>query len=239
MDILGGLGDFGGAENVSNYIGELIAAVAALGTAAYGLIDVSKAFNGGVSRIGKNTILVALAPFGPALVAAVGPGWQDIVIWQWINGVAKDDQKAKAKSLIRLGLTTDNARALAGPGHVNADDLANTVDKLLRGGDLLPQDVNVLGRFDASVDAILDSAYEHADQQYRTAARGWAAAVAWALAVIGGVLLFHGNYSIGKFLLTSMIGAVAVPLAPIAKDLTGALTSAIGAIGAATGKKSA
>ena len=45
-------------------IGEMIAAIAALGVAAQGLVDTSKFFNGGISRAGLGYIREALAPFG-------------------------------------------------------------------------------------------------------------------------------------------------------------------------------
>jgi hypothetical protein len=231
--------DPGNAAQLADHIGEIVAAVAALGTAAYGLVDVSKAVNGGVSRIGKETILTALAPFDAALTAAVGEGWRDIVVWHWINGVPKDDQKAKAKSLIRLGLSPRNAAAVAAAGHVEPAALEAAVTRLVDGDDMSTTDINVLGRFDASIDAILDSAYEHADQKYRNASRAWAAVVAWGLATIGGAVVFSGDqYTFGTFVMTSIIGFVSVPLAPIAKDVASSLTSAIGAIGAVTGKKS-
>src|SRR4030081_3115121 len=86
-------------------IADVLGAIAALGTAAYGLVDVSKFARGGVSNAGFRFISGALMPFAPALSAASGVDWQDVLWANWINGVAKDQQKAKAKSLIHLGLS--------------------------------------------------------------------------------------------------------------------------------------
>src|SRR6266481_2288255 len=95
-----------------------IAAAGALGTAAYGLVDASKAFRGGISNAGFGDIRAAITP----LIGGVGPGSprvfgkQDVLATLragWLNGMAKADQKAVAKSLIRMGITPDNAQRLA------------------------------------------------------------------------------------------------------------------------------
>ena len=86
-----------------------IAAIGALGTAAYGLVDVTKVFWGGISGAGFRYIKKALKPFEPALSAAGGAEWSKTLFAHWINGTSLDDQKTVAKSLIHLGLSPDNA----------------------------------------------------------------------------------------------------------------------------------
>ncbi|HZQ12851.1 MAG TPA: hypothetical protein VFB31_08590, partial [Pseudolabrys sp.] len=93
-------------------VGDTIAAIAALGTAAYGLVDAMKAFGGGPSLVGYGRIKSALAPFDPALQALGNAPWQTLRA-NWLNGVAKADQKAAAKSLIHLALSPGNATKLA------------------------------------------------------------------------------------------------------------------------------
>ena len=120
-----------------------IAAVGALGTAASGLVDATKAFWGGVSNFGYTKIVGGLEPFSAALEAATAgwhhsrktswfrvtpesdppADWKDIVRANWINGRPTADQKAAVKALINVGLSADTASSVAEAGHVNEDIL--------------------------------------------------------------------------------------------------------------------
>ncbi|WP_407193244.1 hypothetical protein [Bradyrhizobium sp. STM 3566] len=88
-------------------IANLIVAAGGLGTAAMGLVDTSKAFAGGPSNFGY--IVDWLKPFlAPPANNPQASGRAQILRTlraNWLNGVPKADQKAKAKSLIHLGLT--------------------------------------------------------------------------------------------------------------------------------------
>src|ERR1700741_4653600 len=88
-------------ETVAGTIGA-ITAMGALGTAAFGLVDASKAFFGGVSNFGFGRIEKAVKPFMPSSAAKDDTlVWRDTLRANWINGVPKEDQKAAAKALIR------------------------------------------------------------------------------------------------------------------------------------------
>ncbi len=91
-------------------VGQMIAAVGALGTGAYGLVDASKSIFGGPSTRGFAVIKKKLKPFDVALGELGGAPWETLKA-NWINGVPKADQKATAKSLIRLCLSAKSARA--------------------------------------------------------------------------------------------------------------------------------
>lgn len=67
-----------------------ITAMGALGTAAFGLVDATKVFGGGVSNVGFGAIVRALEPFNAALESAT-PNWRATLRANWINGVAKED----------------------------------------------------------------------------------------------------------------------------------------------------
>jgi hypothetical protein len=99
--------------------------------------------------------------------------------------------------------------------------------------------MNVLGRFDAVVSAILDLGYERADQLYRNAAKAAAALVAVVLAVAAGALIHNtgapapaDSYFPNHFFVALLVGLVSTPLAPVAKDVSTALTAAVRAVGA-------
>jgi hypothetical protein len=208
-------------------VGETIAAVAALGTAAFGLVDAAKAFWGGPSLSGFGYIRSALTPFAPALETVGSAMFFDTLKANWINGVALDDQKAKAKALIHLGINGQNAERLAAAAGVDTGGLETVAKKIDQGVDLDQQDIILIGRFDAIVSAKLDQAFERADQTYRTSTKLLAGLVAIGLALFGNISL---GYPIPWYEAT-LVGLVSTPLAPMAKDLASSLATAANAIG--------
>jgi hypothetical protein len=215
--------------------GAALAALSALSTAAFGLLDATKALGGGVSNIGLKHIRGALTPFTPALDAAVGGGnWWEIVRSNWLNGVAKAEQKAIVRALLKLGLSPATAGSLAIGARVTEDALKAAAAKLETGKELSEADLNVLGRMTAALDAVLDAAFERAEQQYRNAARAWAGVMALVLALGGwGVWAIHSPTDAPSLWVAIAVGLLAVPVAPVAKDLTSGLSAAMRALKAA------
>jgi hypothetical protein len=76
-----------------------IAAIGALGTAAFGLVDASKALWGGPSNLGFGFIKECLEPFANALAVADTSGvhgrdtFLNTLKANWLNGVPMADQK--------------------------------------------------------------------------------------------------------------------------------------------------
>jgi len=217
-------------------ISATIAAIGALGTAASGLVDASKAFNGGISNVGFGKIETALRPFQDALKAAESD-WTAAIKANWVNGMPKEDQKANAKSLIRLGLSSSNAAAMAGVGHVDAEKFKAAIVAVETGAALTPEQVNILGRFNGAIDAAMDCGFERADQVYRNVAKLSAGIIAVLLAIAGGAMLaMDKGRSFSAYLFSAqsfqaiLVGLIAVPLAPLVKDLTSSLQAAVGAI---------
>jgi hypothetical protein len=231
----------GNLRNIVN----LIAAAGGLGAAAMGLVDALKAFGGGPSCFGFDFIKEAVERFLPR--ASGGPtafGRADILRTlqaNWINGAPKYDQKARAKALIHLRLTHGDARALAALAGVDPATLQAVATKAMTGDKVTPQEIAVLGRFDAVLIAVLDEAYERADQRYRNASKLLAVALATIMAVCGGAIIyaqspaatFWGYFGTSTFILAVLVGLSAAPIAPVAKDLASSLQAAVGAVGAA------
>jgi hypothetical protein len=218
-------------DHVSTYIG----AAAGLGTAAAGLVDASKAVGGGMSNPGFGYIRKAIEPLVAGESGALSS--TDVLATlraNWLNGVAKDEQKAAAKSLVRLRLVPENAEALAAATGVDAQKLREATELLHSGAPLDAEHMNVLGQFDTAVNAILDYAYERGDQFYRNWAKIASAAVAVVLAVWGGALLREQTGYVGSadFFFAVLIGLISTPLAPLAKDLTSSLSEAVKAVSA-------
>ncbi len=227
-------GDIGNIANI-------LAAAGALGTAAFGLVDVSKVCRGGVSNVGFGHLKTTLEPFHAAFKKISKAKPMETIKANWLNGVPKADQKAVAKSLIHLGLAPSNANQLAAVVGIDAAALSATAKKIDSGAPMLPDDINILSRFDALVGVILDAGYERADQLYRNSAKAAAALVAVVLAVVAGAAVFAQgktfnfiDYVTSQDLVQSLIiGIISTPLAPIAKDLSTSLAAAVKAVSAA------
>lgn len=206
----------------------VIAAVGAVGTAAFGLVDALKALpGGGISRAGFKFIRQTILKLAPEVAALDGTGLsRDSILYtlqsQWINGTATADQINIAKSLIKLRLTPETAAALASATGVDAAILSEIAASIRSGTALTPQQSDVYGRFDLPLTTLLDQAYQRADQRYRNCAKATAVPIAVALALIATLAMPH------QITLTQaiLVGLIATPIAPVAKDIASAITTA-------------
>jgi hypothetical protein len=206
--------------------GGIIAAIAALGTAACGLVDAMKVLPyGGISYSGFKFIEQAFgALFGEAILKEPLSGDIQTLRGNWINGRPMPDQQAIAKSLVKLRLTTATATSLAGATSVDGNLLEALARKLTTGQSMTPEESNMLGRFDLELTALLDRAYQCADQRYRNTCKFFAMVTAVALASIAATSMGY-LYRDENWWLCVLAGLVATPLAPMAKDLKSALSA--------------
>jgi hypothetical protein len=204
---------------------QAVLAIGALGTAATGLVDSTKAFSGGISRAGFGYIKQLIARTVPANQSGAGLGTDDILntlLANWMNGMDPGAQKAIAKSFIKLHLNPTTAAALAAQTNVNPAALAEVAAKLAAMQPLTNQEADAYGRFDLALSALVDRAYERADQFYRN----WCKVLACIFAI---VLAYLGNRALATTLPRweiIIIGLVATPLAPMAKDIANAIQTA-------------
>ena len=211
-------------------IGTTIAAIGALGTAAFGLVDALKTLpNGGISNKGYVFIQQAVQLLFGSQTRETATGdlkrLFDTLHGNWINGVALADQKAIAKSLIKLRLDANTAAAFAVATNVDAATLKSVGEKMTAGKPLEPQETNVLGRFDLALTAILDDGYQHADQKYRNSTKLAATGIATALALLGVYAVVDPlPWDLCKAVIA---GLIAAPLAPMTKDLASALSAGV------------
>lgn len=214
----------------------IIAATGGLGLAAMSLVDALKAApGGGVSRIGFSHIRNVAVLFDRVLERAVGARWETVILSHWINGRPRSEQIGVLRSLLRLGLNPDTADQLAAIGNVDPKALSAAADKLVRGASMNEAEVNLIGRVEAAVEARLDAAFDLAEQAYRNQARILAGVIAVVLALAASPLLearapIPGLEGLDpRLLIGVLVGLLAVPVAPIAKDLVSALTAAANA----------
>jgi len=243
---------------------QIIMAIGGLGTAAFGLVDALKV-TGRINIIGLSGIketVKKLTPDAqrqtpveetPTEESGSSPSHNALpreqilktICANWVNGTDLSAQKAIAKTLIKLHLNAENATALARRTFVDAKLLSSAAVKIASGSStaqagpetaLTQPESNVYARFDLIVTALLDEAYQHADQVYRNRTRALAAGISVVLALLGGWIVATSagpgmpppDPLVWKdWVLFALVGLLATPLAPIAKDLSTALATAV------------
>jgi hypothetical protein len=218
------------------WISTLVTAIGGLGLAASALVDTSKALpGGGVSAVGFQRIVRAVGQFLPGLAKGGTRSGEEtnlttsllpILRANWINGLAASDQREAARALIKMELKPSNAGTMAKVAEVDADLLAAVATKVNTGEALSDEEKNVLGRFDLALASILDAAYQEASQRYRNVSKTWAGVVAVAMGVFGSIVAF-GHWDGAYVAIGAACGVLAVPLAPITKDLVSALSAGV------------
>jgi hypothetical protein len=217
-------------------LSEVITAIGGLGTAAFGLLDAIKSVVPAINKIGFSHIhdvVVGLTPKEAGGAAPVNALPQTNVLdsleANWVNGTDLVSQKAIAKSLIKLHLSVGNAAALAAKTNVDPTVLTTVAAGIVAATPLTQQESDAYSRFDLIVTAMLDEAYQHSDQVYRNWTRLLAGAIAVIVAVLGGWSMvetanYFGSHEMYEAII---VGLLATPLAPIAKDLSSALATAV------------
>ena len=204
-----------------------ITAIGALGTAAFGLVDASKLLPWLVPSSGFQFIrklVKQLAPESstiPKESALTVSAITDTLRANWINGMALADQKSVAKTLFKLRLNAETAPALALITGVDKGVLTSVAEKLANGKPMEQSEMDTYGRFDVLLATTIDRGYQKADQRYRTTAKFAASLVAILLAEAAAYFLKMDNIG-----LALIVGLIATPLAPIAKDLATSLNTA-------------
>ena len=207
---------------------QIITAIGGLGTAAFGLVEATKVFWGGVNHIGFKGIRTAVTPLIPPGGALSQQKMLATLEANWFNGTDLGSQKAIAKSLIKLNLNAANAPAVASATGVDPAVLTAVATSIAADTPLTPAQLDVYARFDLIVTALLDEAYQRSDQVYRNGTKAWAMLFSILLALAGGFVLHSGNpWSLDDTVEILVVGFLATPLAPIAKDLSTALATAV------------
>jgi hypothetical protein len=214
----------------------VITAVGGLGTAAFGLLDAAKSAFPFINRIGFahiRQVVSGLTPpdVGGGATANALPQAGVIASLEanWVNGTVLVSQKAIAKSLVKLHLGPGNAAALAAATNVDAELLTSVATKMVSATPLSQQESDAYSRFDLIVTAILDEAYQDSDQVYRNWTRVLAGAIAVVVSILGGWSLTDSkDYLLSQEMFRAIVvGLLATPLAPIAKDLSSAISTAV------------
>lgn len=216
-------------------LGPIVTAIGGLGTAAFGLLDALKSVLSPINLIGFPHIRDVVSGLTPNEAGAGSPANslpQTNVLAtlraNWVNGTDLVSQKAIAKSLVKLHLSVGNATVIAAKTNVDSALLLQVATSMATGTALTQEESDAYSRFDLIVTAMLDEAYQHSDQVYRNWTRALAGVIAVILAVLGGWSMAKTDYwGTADMWQAVLIGILATPLAPIAKDISSALATAV------------
>jgi len=202
--------------------GELILAAGALGTAAFGIVEGLK----WIPLVGEAGFASALKLLGSALmstlVTAYGAQFERMLRAQY-RGEQEDFAKTVRQGL-RIGLTPNNAEEIGKTlGVVDPVKLREAAAAVDTGATLTPEQRNAIARFELAADARVDAALTLAHDHYTRLSKTLAGLVALIIAVAAAYGLEPGGSLVGRAVL---VGLTAVPLAPVAKDVAGALKAA-------------
>jgi hypothetical protein len=230
-----------------------ILAVGALGTAAFGIVEAfGKAValrRWGLPYAGYSHVRVVMLQFADALQFTYGEHYEEILRQQYRDGRAGGQAPDTVRQGVKLALPLmDQTKAQAIVDRVwGVDGGGATLVKALQaekavdaGGESAgpspaetAQAAILAGRFGLALDSRVQAAFALAEERYQALARMLAGVTAVALS-----LAFNASYrglpwikedtTQGyPWIFAFIVGAAAVPLAPVAKDLSSALTDAL------------
>jgi hypothetical protein len=209
------------ANTLITNLSTFIAGAGALGTACFGIVEGLKWTALGEFGFGQIKKYLG-GPLLNALHVAYGPEYEKLLRAQYRQD--SQTQAAIAKTLrqgVRIGLTAKNAAAIADfLGTVGSTELTAAAEDIAKAAHLTAGDRTAIGRFELAVDARIDSALSRAKDAYLGGVRCTAALLAIAIAQLVSYVLG------GEWNMALVLGIVAVPFAPIANDLIGALQAA-------------
>jgi len=201
-------------------------------------------FHWGLPYVGLGVVKRSIRPFHAALLCAYGDEYAEIIAQQYrsdrIDGSAPDT----IRQGVRLGLPFMGIHAaeklIACVWHmdpVHSLALATALQASTTPPQIPPDPcppapcppgsvdptLALAGRFSAALDARINAAFELAEERHETVAKTLSGAVAVAMSVGFNIALAYPF----RWAVALAIGLVAVPLAPVAKDLSTSMQNAL------------
>lgn len=207
-------------------VSDFLIAAGAVGTAAMGIVEGAKSVR--FPPIGFGFLLKQLQWSFSALQVAYGDQYKKLIESLYrISG--SGDLARTLRQGIRIGLNEENAADLSQNILGKSDGtLTEIAKKINTGENLEPQEKNFLSRFELAVDARIEGALALGERAYANGIRLCAFIVAIGLAQAAALLLKLQD----GFITALIVGLIAVPIAPIAKDIVKGFQSAATALSA-------
>lgn len=215
-------------------LGTMVLAAGALGTAAMGIVDGLKWWEP-IDVPGYNEAKEYVVAFLPAVEAAYGQKTDEVLKAQYRDGRAAGELPKTLRQGLRIGLVAlpeDQVQRMASEVRVvEAADLVQVAKALRETGDLNDAQRKVLAQFELAAHARIDAGMAIAERTYVAWQKSVAAAIAVVIALATAVALsIETEWELSLWLKAMVVGIVAVPLAPIAKDVSTALSEAAKAL---------
>ncbi|OFX12050.1 MAG: hypothetical protein A2516_05705 [Alphaproteobacteria bacterium RIFOXYD12_FULL_60_8] len=210
-------------------IGTLVLAAGALGTAAFGIVDTLKFTK--VGALGFGSVMKSLGMTSEALMIAYGKDYRELLEAQYRKDRTQGDLRRTLRQGVRVGMTPKSTMNMAKAiGFPDEEGIAEVARKIQEGEEFTDKDNRTLGKFELAIDARIDAALAMADEQYSSKIRIVASVVSVFLAFVAALALDleinPGMMDFGLWIKAVIVGIVAVPLAPMAKDVAKGLQAA-------------
>lgn len=216
---------------------DIILAAGALGTASFGIVEGLK--GGEWLKVGSIGFKKIPAELGPgvmhALEVAYGSNVNHYLESLFRNSKNTGELSKTIRQGARIGLTKELASELAeSVGVVSKDKLVLVAQKLHSGKELDQEERSALGRYELALDSRIDAALANANTKYISGVRKTASAISILISLVVGITLAftqvpegasYLDLKIAILIQALVIGIVAVPIAPIAKDIVSAIQS--------------
>jgi hypothetical protein len=213
---------------------QIVGGILIIGIAAFGAVEIARSIFPSIDLIGFKEIklmVVRLTPEDGELPQNILPRADILESLEanWKIGADVIYQRETAKSLVKIHLSPNNAAATATSVNIDPNLLRYAAVSLNTGESLPKADHNIYKRFELVVSALLDQAFQGASRTYRNSMKFWAAVICVIFSFSGcagleGLLFWNHPKDI---LMALMGGLVAAPIAPLAKDVSSAVSTAV------------
>jgi len=219
-------------DGIVDQLGTIILAAGGLGVAAYGVVDGAKCIPS-IGLIGYRHVRNQLSPLLGAIRRAYGSDADRLLEAQYRGGRGQGELPRSLRQGYRIGLPaledSEIRRVADAVGVTQSEAILGAAAKLRTGETLEPAEREALSRFEVAVDARIEAALALAESDYVTGTKLLAGFLAIVIAVIVGWLI-QDEILHNWFIKSVLVGLVAVPIAPVAKDLSTAVSEAARAL---------
>lgn len=212
---------------------QFVLAAGAVGTAAMGIVEGFKSIK--LTPIGFNELYESIDWSRPAIGRAYGSDYSKLLESLYRQNRSSGELPRILRQGVRIGMDTDNAKSmgefLLGNGGESLSVIAGKIDQ---GEELDKMEKKILARFEVAADARIDAALSLAERAYSNGIRKWAFFVSLMLSLLAAFSLhwtLGDKFQSAMYINAVIVGLVAVPLAPIAKDVAKGFQAAAKAIG--------
>jgi hypothetical protein len=206
---------------------ELALAIGAVGTAAMGIAEGFKSVK--LTPLGFKKLEEEIGWASESLAVSYGRNYRQLLMSLYRNDRRKGELPRVLRQAVRIGMNSKTAKTMAQVvGGCDAKTLSAVAEKVTEGETLDDTERNILGRFEIAADARIDAAFALAERAYANSIRFRASLVALTLSFVAAIAL---KQSPDGFFTAFIVGIIAVPFAPIAKDVAKGFQSAVMAIG--------